>query len=96
VTAAPVEDAATEPTEEASVDAQPEAEPEAATNQDAEPDSADAADAALKKCPIEVDLTKYAPCMCYDILVNSPAEALPNCEGVVKCCPLNGGELKCE
>jgi hypothetical protein len=86
----PAEDAASEPAEEASTG--PDAQPETSTPEDA----AEEPEAAIKDCPIEKDLKSYVPCMCFDIFVNSVEEAYPGCTKTVKCCPLGGGEIKCE
>jgi hypothetical protein len=87
----PAEDAATETA--TGEDAQTEAQTETSTTEDAaeEPEAA-----AMKDCPIEKDLKTYVPCMCFDIPVITLEEAYPGCTKTVKCCPLGGGEIKCE
>ena len=81
------QDAATEPVEEAAAEAGEDALPEAAV---------EAAEAAVKKCPYESDLSKATlPCMCGTTLVEDVETAMPGCTGIVKCCPAEGG-LKCE
>jgi hypothetical protein len=60
------------------------------------PAEAEVPDVKIPNCPIEKDLSKVAlPCMCYDTLVEDPAESMPDCQLTVVCCP-GTKDLKCE
>lgn len=92
----PAEDAAQEQAEGPDAAEEAAAEAAAEAGEDAPIEAAiEASEAAVKKCPNEVDLTKHAPCDCYGTLVEDPKTAMPNCTKTVKCCPAEGG-LKCE
>lgn len=76
------------------IDAATDADPADVQVGDAEADAPQ--EAAVKKCPNEVDLsTTTLPCDCYGTIVEDPAQAMPECTLSVVCCPgLHG--LKCE